>query len=415
MKRKLKVLVSAYACEPNKGSEPGVGWNWVKQIAKRHEVWVLTRANNREPIESELKKNPMPTAHFVYLDLPYWMRFWKRGQRGIHLYYYLWQILAYFHARTLHRKYRFDISQHITFSAFWFPSFIVFLPIPFIWGPIGGGEFYPHFLRREFQLQAKIYEILRDITKAWAIHVEPFVRMNMQKARLILVCTQDMLSVIPDSYQSKLVVMPQIGMSLDEFPEVEDANKDGDCYSILSAGRLIYWKGVHIVIKAFAHLKQRLPNAKLTIVSDGPEYAQLVRFARQKGVMDDIHFLGVLPRREEVLSQMLSADVFFCASMRDSGCMAVLEALAAGKPVVCFNLGGPGVSVTKKCGIKIDAKNPQQIIKDFSDALYRLAKDPSLRRNMGEAAKQRIREAYDWDRKGEQIERLYELVMRKEK
>ncbi len=103
MKRKLKVLVSAYACEPDKGSEPGVGWNWVKQIAKTHETWVLTRANNRESIERELQENPMPGAHFVYLDLPHWMRFWKRGQRGVHLYYYLWQIAAFIPARHLYR------------------------------------------------------------------------------------------------------------------------------------------------------------------------------------------------------------------------------------------------------------------------------------------------------------------------
>src|SRR6266511_405878 len=94
--RRLKVLISVYACEPDKGSEPGVGWNWVKQIARFHEVWAITRANNRDPIERELAKQPMPNVRWVYFDLPKWSRFWKKGPRGVHLYYYLWQIGAYF-------------------------------------------------------------------------------------------------------------------------------------------------------------------------------------------------------------------------------------------------------------------------------------------------------------------------------
>ena len=91
----MKLLISAYACEPGLGSEPGVGWNCVRQAARFHEVWVLTRKNNREPIENALKTVPLENVHFAYFDLPRWARFWKRGTRGLHLYYYLWQIGAY--------------------------------------------------------------------------------------------------------------------------------------------------------------------------------------------------------------------------------------------------------------------------------------------------------------------------------
>ena len=92
----MKVLVSVYACEPGQGSEPGVGWNWIKQIARYHQVWAITRSNNREAIEKALDKNLVDNVHFYYADLPYCMRFWKKGRRGIHLYYYMWQIHIYF-------------------------------------------------------------------------------------------------------------------------------------------------------------------------------------------------------------------------------------------------------------------------------------------------------------------------------
>src|SRR5439155_23557282 len=102
--RRLKVLVSAYACEPGKGSEPYVGWNLPLQLSYHHEIWVLTRSNNRECIEAELQRNPQPGLHIAYLDLPRWASFWKKGRRGIHLYYFLWQVRAFFVARRLHRE-----------------------------------------------------------------------------------------------------------------------------------------------------------------------------------------------------------------------------------------------------------------------------------------------------------------------
>ena len=128
MGRRLKVLLSAYACEPGKGSEPGVGWNWAKQITRFHDVWIITRANNKDPIERALTNEPMPNVHWVYFDLPRWLRFWKKRQRGIQLYYYLWQIGAYFKTMRLHREVRFDLVHHVTFVKYWTPSFLPFYP-----------------------------------------------------------------------------------------------------------------------------------------------------------------------------------------------------------------------------------------------------------------------------------------------
>src|SRR5262245_59573007 len=113
---RLQVLISAYACEPDKGSEPGVGWNWVLQAARFHELWVLTRANNRDAIEHACARQPTPQVHWHYLDLPSWVRLWKRGARGLHPYYYVWQLQAYGVARRLHAQVHFDVAHHLTFG-----------------------------------------------------------------------------------------------------------------------------------------------------------------------------------------------------------------------------------------------------------------------------------------------------------
>src|SRR5215207_5807638 len=139
----MKILISAYACEPNKGSEPGVGWNWARQAARFHQVWVITRKNNQSAIESELSRNPVSNLNLVYHDLPKWARFWKRGSRGVHLHYLLWQLTALRKVQRLHREVEFDAGHHVTFVSFRFPSCLCSLGIPFIWGPLAGGERVP--------------------------------------------------------------------------------------------------------------------------------------------------------------------------------------------------------------------------------------------------------------------------------
>src|SRR4051812_41404394 len=100
----MKILLSAYACEPNKGSEPGVGWNWALALSERgYNVHVLTRSNNREAIE-RVRMRPDSRLTFYYYDLPQRLRFWKHWPGGIYLYYLWWQIGAYSVARKLHSR-----------------------------------------------------------------------------------------------------------------------------------------------------------------------------------------------------------------------------------------------------------------------------------------------------------------------
>src|SRR6266516_1550188 len=177
----LRVLLSAYACEPGKGSEPGVGWNWVCQAARFHEVWVITRANHRAPIEAALARQPLPTVHFVYVDLPLWVRFWKRGRPSAFIYYYLWQIAAYFTAKELHQQIGFDVVHHVTFVKYAMPSFMALLPVPFVWGPVGGGETTPSGFWKSFSLHGKLYEIFRALVRS-LFELDPFVRLTARRS-----------------------------------------------------------------------------------------------------------------------------------------------------------------------------------------------------------------------------------------
>jgi len=405
--KKLKVLISAYACEPGKGSEPGVGWNWVRQIARfADEVWVITRANNREVIEEALAREPLPNVHWVYFDLPRWARFWKKGLRGVHLYYYLWQIGIYFLARRLHREVEFDLVHHVTFVNYWMPSFLALLPVPFLWGPVGGGESAPKSFYRTFSLRGKVYEYVRSLAR-WLGEHDPFVRLTARRAVLALATTKETAERLKRVGSPRVEVMSQVALPLDEIEQLTALPVHiGNPFRLLSLGRLLHWKGFHLGIMAFARLVQEFPQAEYWIVGDGPERKNLAWLAQELGVAEKVQFFGALPR-EEALKKLAECDVLVHPSLHDSGGWVCVEAMAAGRPVICLDLGGPALQVTEETGFKIPARTPEQAVEEMTEAMLKLARDPDFRLKMGESGRRRVREEFSWERRGEQIKEIY--------
>jgi glycosyltransferase involved in cell wall biosynthesis len=406
-----RVLISANACEPGRGSEPGVGWSWVHLIARcADEVWVITRANNRDAIERALAKEPLRNVRWVYFDLPRWARFWKKGQRGVHLYYYLWQIGAYRIGKRLHRQGGFDLVHHVTFCNYWLPSFLAQLPARFVWGPVGGGESAPRTFYRTFSWRGRLYEYARDLARCLG-ELDPFTRTTARTATLVLTTTKESERRVVRMGARNVLVVPQVALSEEEIGVLSRIPlREGNPFRLLSLGRLLHWKGFHLGLEAFARLAQEHPQTEYWIVGDGPERRNLERLAVKLGVRDRVRFFGALPRGE-ALEKLALCDVLVHPSLHDSGGWVCVEAMAAGRPVICLDLGGPALQVTEETGFKVPAHSPEQAVQDMAEAMRRLARDVDLRRRMGEAARRRVQEEFSWRRRGLQIREMYRKVL----
>src|ERR1700712_2159488 len=130
------VLLSAYACKPGAGSEPGVGWNYAQRVSEFHKVWVLTRADNATDIEKWRVANPVSNLSFVYHDVPRWVHLLFPGNAGNQIRYHVWQLGLLKVAKQLHEAVGFDVAQHVTYVKYWTPSRLVDLPVPFVWGTV---------------------------------------------------------------------------------------------------------------------------------------------------------------------------------------------------------------------------------------------------------------------------------------
>lgn len=403
----MKILLSAYSCEPGQGSEPGVGWNVVREIAKYHQVWVLTRPDeSKDIIEVELARDPVPNLHFVYFTLPFWQDSRRWGQSGgMQIHYYLWQIQAYFVAWQLHRKIGFDLTHHVTFVRHSSPSFLALLPVPFVWGPVGGGESAPKAYWQDFNLNNRLYETLRNVWR-WIGEQDPLTRLTARRSEIAFATTSDTAQRIYTMGASQVKILSQCNLSEREIKKLTQfPSPNTQPVRFISIARLLHWKGLHLALRAFAEAK--LSDAEYWILGEGPEWQRLQTLSEDLGIKHQIRFLGHLSR-EETLVTLGSSSVLVHPSLHDSGGLVCLEAMAAGRPVICLNLGGPAVQVTSETGFVVQSHTPKQSVSDIARAMIQLAENVDMRVTMGQAGQQRVRELFSWDAKGKLFTQIYQ-------
>lgn len=408
----IKVLLSAYACEPGRGSEPGVGWNIAREIARNHQVWVLTSNTHRSAIEAELKQHPVPNLHFIYLDPLGWIYDWsqegKRAHWDVHIHYYCWQIYAYFKARQWHRTIGFNLVHHVTYVKYSSPSFVCLLPIPFIWGPVGGGESAPIAFWKDLSLRARLYEIARAAARRLG-ELDPFVHLTARRSCLSLATTEDTAKRLHQIGSRNIQLFSQVGLNEAEITTLSRSIADRTTLRFISIGRLIHWKGFHLGLQAFAQAD--LPDdAEYWIVGEGPEFKRLQRLAEELAIVHRVKFWNKLARSES-LQRLGECSALVHPSLHDSGGLVCLEAMAAGCPVICLDLGGPGVQVTSETGFLIPASDPEQAILDLAKAMTQLAAHPQLCNSLGLAGKQRVQEVFSWQKKASHLVNAYQRLL----
>ncbi|MEM9022588.1 MAG: glycosyltransferase, partial [Bacteroidota bacterium] len=335
------ILGTTYALNPYNGSEDGMGWNFVRQIARHHNVIAITRKNNREAIERYQQENPDPLyarMQFVYHDLPYWMRFWKRGSRGALLYYYLWQLSLPQLVKRLNLE--FDIAHNLNFHNDWTPSFLWRLGKPMAWGPVGHHPKIPRqFLLPVYGWKAFLKDRLTWLAKQWFWRADPFLKLTRHNAKAIW-CMHSGAADRLSQQGHKLRVLPSVASE-----DVEPATGQPTRFRVLSIGRFTPLKGFDVTLRAFAAFYLRLaPEARehvtLTLVGKGPQKAFLERLAKQLRVAEAVEFIDWI-ERAKLANIYRSSSVFFFPSHEGAG-MVVPEALSFGVPVLCFDNYGPG-------------------------------------------------------------------------
>jgi glycosyltransferase involved in cell wall biosynthesis len=364
----MKLLISAYACAPNRGSEHGSAWNWTSEAARLGEdVTVLVSPAHRDAILAATERDPaLQRIRWLFPEVAFWPL--QQGKEPVweRTYNLLWQREALRVARALHREQPFDLVHHLTWGGVRAPTFLGTLSAPLIIGPVGGGETSPAGLRDRMPLRGRVLESVRDLSNA-TIELNPIVRQGLRKAGVIFARTADTKNLLSPPLRAKTYVQMELGVMPTQIGAPRPVRQAPR--KLLYAGRLLYWKGVHIAVEAMAQLVANMPDAQLTIVGNGPEEARLKTEIAQRGLGANITFVSWMPQ-EQFLHLYDTHDLFVFPSLHDSTGWVVLESFCKGLPVACLNLGGPKDIVTPKCGIIVDTQGL-----DTSGVAARLAEE----------------------------------------
>lgn len=385
-----RVLLSCFACSPIWGSEPGVGWRWLIELAKRHDVELVTHAYFREHLEPALSKNPIFGLVKVHYIAPTAFGAHPHKQLNSRLYYIWWQWHVGVYVKKLLRTHSFDLFHHLTWCTFRFPTFLGRKGVPLVMGPLGGGEVAPLRFYEDLPLLAQAKELLRYFSLHFAKY-DPLAMWGPKASVLVFCVTEDTLNVFPKVLKSRTVIAPVIGSPLVDLTSNQNKLELSSPFRLLFAGTLTGVKGIVLVLEAVHLLNKTGYKVTLDIAGKGDLRQHILREVARLGLSEQVNLLGMIPR-EELMELYGKSDLFVFPSLHDSSGMVVLESLSRGLPVICLDLGGPKYYVTPQCGIVVSTQNKSraQVEQAMADEIAALINEPERLRSM---SKEAIRQA----------------------
>lgn len=403
----MKVLLSAYACNPNEGSEGGVGWNWLKELSVNNEIWVMfyaeqgqTQAIEKSLLEFPSKKN----IHLVPVTVPNLLQ-----NRLYRLRYEVWQWIAFQKARKFAKNINFDVVHHVTIATWWNCGYLWKLGIPFIFGPISGGQKTPigtlSFLR---PLDA-VREVFRNfiVTIAWKIWARP--RIAIRNAAIVLVANHETKSMISPIRKNKPIFqLSEVGSEgINPKLPVNQEAKSG--INLLWVGQLIPRTNLGLLLEVLSCVEVQT-DWHLRIVGEGPMKTHWKKKILEKGINKRVEFTGKV--NHQLINKYYKwADIFVFTSIREATGTVVIEAMSYGVPVIALGINGANIVVSPGTGILIPITNRKQMIEDFASALLALARNPQKRYLLGKASVERIENNYLWEKRGQVMQEYYEMAV----
>ncbi|MBD2701435.1 glycosyltransferase [Spirosoma sp. BT702] len=400
-----KILISAYACVPNLGSEEGNGWHYATIVSKQdYQVWCLTRTIGKAEIEKALKASPQPNLTFVYVTVPGWIdKAVKWGLLGMYFHYLYWQWATLQVALTLSKEQPFDLVHHVSYTSLQLGSFLYRLKRPFIYGPVGGGQEAPESMRHYFK-NYWIKEKMRSWVSGLMLHFNPGCYQSVRHANYVLAWNEDTLQMIHALGRKKAVEKEFGGIGRSFIPSQPIYRAPHATLELVWVGRLMPRKALELSLHGLSKVDAQLP-IHLTIVGDGEMGQYVPEYIDKYNLADRVTWVGKV-NYEQVKNYYTKADVFLFTSLRDTGPAQLMEAMAFTLPVVTLDLHGQAELVDETTGIRVPVTEPEEVALQLAKAITWMYQNEDERIEMGQNA-YRFAQHQNWESKINRIIQKY--------
>ncbi|MFZ4796186.1 MAG: glycosyltransferase [Bacteroidia bacterium] len=397
--KNISILINAYACAPNKGSEPGMAWNWIVNLANYCELYVITEGEWQKEIEIALVNLPQKeNLHFYYNPVSEKIRkmCWNQGDWRFYKHYENWQKETLRIAKQIVVEHNIDILHQLNMIGFREPGYLWKIEnIPFVWGPIGGLKQFPLAYSQGGGKKIQFFYLIKNSLNILQLKLDRRVNKAMHRADLLI-------SSIPDSYNAikkykglESVWIPETGCFItDDIPTDRFDDKE---FHILWVGKFDFRKQLTLALNALAATKNKQIILDVYGQGSNKHEKEAKRIVADLNIDNQVVWHGNQSNRT-VQNAMRKAQLFLFTSVSEDTSTVVLEAISNRLPVLCFNSCGFGAVIDDKVGRKISLTNPEQSNKEFAEQMNMLFNNRELLKELSINCKFR-QQQLSWDEK----------------
>ena len=404
----MNILYIAYSCSPNHGSEDRIGWKIPVTSSKSNKVYVITKEEHRKVIGDYLSENNDLDIKFYYVDIP---KIYKKLYKGA-LYagrLNIWQKRAEKLAKEICENEKIDVIHQVTPVEFRSIGDYGSVPdIKFVCGPVGGGEYIPKGLK----CYAKNY-ILEEALRLVA---NKFSRFALSKkgafSRIDAIMyaneeTKDYLKKVVNKKSSYHECVTEIGIDNNEITKKDDFSVKNKPTFIV-AGRLVYRKGIELLLDALSKLDDTL-DYECHIVGNGPQFSKLNSKCEKLGLSKKVFFKGRIPF--DKMSELYeNADALILPSIRETTGSVILEAMSKGLAVITINKYGGAVLVNEQNGYLYGGESKAEYINNLKNTIENCIKNPDELMKKKENALVYCKK-YEWNKKISNFNAIYNQII----
>jgi len=411
---KLKILIVCEHSSDTFGGEAVLPLHYFKRLnARSEDAWLITHVRTK----ASLEKSIPDLINRIYFIPDTWLHvtLHKLGKLLPHrialistsaISHMITQGYQFFLARKAIKEHDIDVVHEPAPVSPKQPSILFGLGVPVIIGPMNGGVNFPNsFSFMQGKVEKYLYIVVRALSNLLNVVIP-----GKFFAKVLLVANERTRRALPRFTKGKIIEFVENGVDLSLWkPAMINKKLEKSQFTLIFLGRLIDLKCVDLLIKAFSQLNEEY-DAKLLIVGEGKERNSLEILSRELGIEQKVEFLGWVSQ-QDCPKLLYKSDVLVLPSVRECGGAVVLEAMAAELPVIAVNWGGPADYITPETGILIEPEQKDVFIDKLSEAMQLLFNDKDKRLLMGKAGRLRVEEEFDWDKKIDNIMKIYRDVL----
>lgn len=418
MKQRKKILVLAYALSPYKGSEFAVGWNYISEMSKDHDLTVILGTSDDHigefnSIDLFVKKNPdiLNNVEFIKVKasrLTEYLNYLNKRNIFNYTFYFAynnWHRDVYKKVRELHKTGKYDLIHYLEPIGYREPGYLWKLNIPYIWGPIEGTYNRPISLLKKSSIRGIMVFLFRDIINWFQLRFSPKIRRAIRHSNVIIAATKTTQLKIDQIFNIKSLYLPENGIN--NIERVKKDETQTDRIRFIWVGSIDSRKNLNYLLEILHDMDSEYWN--LSVIGDGPLKTSLMEKCNQLNLADKIDWLGKIPR-EKVYEEFSRSDMHIITSLSEANTTVVFEAMSLGVPTITLDHCGMKDTICDKCGVKIPISSYDKTKERFTLELDSIVKNRDkllkLQKGVLECAQE-----YTWIKRKQFFNNVYDLAI----